>query len=131
MIDVTLAGSPLVTAAVMRAAQYKSKHINIGVGTNGWASDTFPLITMPDVATITSLKFYSFGGNGIVLNLEERTNPNVAGTDILSTNTYFTTGGVEVTSFANAGIAAGATITLTSDSVTGDVQSVIGYIKWE
>ena len=107
---------------------------SLGPPTNGWASDSFPLSCVGTAGVdVVEIRMYAVGATGVVCNIEERTNPNVTGTDILTADTYVTTGGVTVTSFGNTNLAAYSWLVFTTpaSAESGTVAAVTGIIVVE
>jgi hypothetical protein len=85
---------------------------------------TIALGYIPVAWTATRIDAYVFGGTNVAFNVEERTSPGSAGTNMMTSDMTATTSLTSDTSLANGGLAAGNTLALDISGVSGAVAYV-------
>ena len=82
---------------------------------------TIPLGVIEEAWTAAKIEAYIFGGTNVVFNIEERTTPGTAGTNMMTSDMTALTTLVTDAALANPGLAAGNTLALDIASVSGAV----------
>jgi hypothetical protein len=82
---------------------------------------TIPLGVIEEAWTAAKVEAYVFGGTSCTFNIEERTSPGSAGTNMMTSDMVATTSKITDSSLANGGLAAGNTLALDISAVSGAV----------
>jgi len=85
---------------------------------------TIPLGVIEGAWTAQKIEAYVFGGTSVTFNVEERTTPGSAGTDMMTNDLVATTSKTTDSSLANGGLADGNTLALDISAVSGTVAYV-------
>lgn len=85
---------------------------------------TIPLGVIEESWTAAKIEAYVFGGTSVTFNIEERTSPGSAGTNMMTSDMDATTSKTTDSSLANGGLAAGNTLALDISAVSGAVNFI-------